>query len=88
MSKTAMQDLISALENFKKFPMLGNKEVYAVEACIEFAILAIESEKQQIVDSYDDGKYYGSGLGKINLLEQTGIEYYQSTYESNQNTNQ
>jgi len=76
--KTAIQQLISELENFKTFPMLGNKEMHAVEACIEFANVAMEDEKQQIIDAHSQGiKFMALNTKVPNPISEY---YYNQTY--------
>lgn len=47
MAKTAIQELIYELKQFAKFPLLDKA---TVEAAIDFAKIAQEKEKQQLID--------------------------------------
>ena len=52
--KTAIQDLIDELKQFKKFPMV---DVPTIEAAIGFAEFRLELNKQQIIDAKNDKLY-------------------------------
>jgi regulator of replication initiation timing len=41
----------------------------------------LEKEKQMVIEAYNDGKFYGSGTGNIEKLEDTGEHYYNETFK-------
>ena len=68
MKKTAIQDLIDELKQFKKFPMV---DVPTIEAAIEFAELRLELNKQQIIDAKND---------KLYPIENGGQRYFDENF--------
>jgi hypothetical protein len=66
--KTAIQDLIDELKQFKKFPMVDEA---TIQAAIEFAELRLELNKQQIIDAKND---------KLYPIENGGQQYFDENY--------
>lgn len=73
--KTAVKELIKQLENFKKFPMVDKP---TIEAAIDFAKLAIEPEKQQIIDAV----VYGQNNHSVSIAKdnEAAQNYYTKTF--------
>ena len=78
MKQTAVQELISDLKNFAKFPMVDQP---TLEAAIEFAELALLKEKEQHKDTWFDSRIEMKGysyMGKEVMFD----EYYSKTYNT------
>ena len=73
--KTALQELISELHQFKKFPMVDQP---TIDAAIEFAELKLEPERLQLENAYKQGVI--DEVGEI--IDTTTIEctYYEDTF--------
>ena len=67
--QTAIQGLISELEQFSNLPMIDKP---TIELAIKFAKLRISMEKQQIKDAYDHMKCIGNF--------EYGEQYYNETF--------
>ena len=73
---TAMQQMIEWL--MEQDELLMNKTRMILVAKADSLL---QEEKEQICDAYEDGKYYGSGLGEVNKINQTGEIYYQEQFK-------
>ncbi len=67
--RTALQNLIDELKQFKKFPLVDQA---TIEAAIEFAELRLPMEKEQIIDAYKSDRYPCSN--------EDAEQYYNETY--------
>ena len=74
--KTALQDLIHELQQFKKFPMVDQP---TINAAIKFAELRLEPERLQLENAYKQGVIDEAG----EIIDTTTIEctYYEDTFE-------
>ncbi len=78
--KTAMQELLGLVEQ-----MFANAKTKEVESAMNDVINIItqqglEKEKEQIVESFDNGIYVGTYAARHN---KDGEEYYNETYNQN-----
>jgi len=74
--KTALTELLEDLNSMKNSEVLGIAKE-AVHECIITVTSYLETEKQQIIDAYWEGKNNGFA---------TDDEYYTSTFETNKET--
>jgi hypothetical protein len=75
--KTAMQELIDELDFFKNILWKSDKknESILVKDIIRKAVLKLEKEKEQIIETFDNGIYIGTYA-----VDKDGEEYYNQTY--------
>ena len=82
--KTAIQNLIDELKQFKKFPMVDQP---TIDAAIEFAELRIKMQEEQIKMAYNMGYKDGeidsldTRNGDVQFFEDAE-QYYRQTYET------
>lgn len=76
MKQTAMQELISEMEQLRNLKQLM-PSITAIEQCIELALAKLEMEKQQIIDSRQSGID-----ATINGKSISNIDYYNETFKS------
>ncbi len=82
--KTAIQNLIDELKQFKKFPMVDQP---TIDAAIEFAELRIKMQEEQIKMAYNKGYLDGeidsldAKDGDVQFFEDAD-QYYRQTYET------
>ena len=72
--KTAIQDLINELKQFRKFPFV---DVPTIDAAISFAKLRLEMNKDQIIKAYDEDLY--GGLNGHRQFK-NGSEYFEQIF--------
>jgi Zn/Cd-binding protein ZinT len=85
--KTAIQNLIDELKQFKKFPMVDQP---TIDAAIEFAELRIKMQEEQIKMAYNKGYQDGeidsldAKDGDVQFFEDAD-QYYRQTYGTDPN---
>jgi Zn/Cd-binding protein ZinT len=82
--KTAIQNLIDELKQFKKFPMVDQP---TIDAAIEFAELRIKMHEEQIKMAYNMG-YKDGEIDSLDVKDgdvqffEDADQYYKQTYET------
>jgi len=89
-TQTAVQNIIEKLKELRDLhPISGNLQERISRGKYVFAIQVaekeLETEKQQIINSWENGYQHGSGVN-IDKDKYHGIQYYTSTFETNKET--